>query len=158
MAKQRESNLGSGKKESNLPTIQEGTAKQQVPLGPAKQKKTAKKKIRWYVEDLDLPKREKLHAVAINYDVEKDRAPKIIATGRGAIAEKILKVAAENEVPLCSDPSLTDLLSKLEITQEIPPELYTLVAEVLAFVFQLNKLSKKGAAVRKKFAKKSKAS
>ncbi|MBT5954345.1 hypothetical protein HOG98_06450 [bacterium] len=158
MANQGDSNLASEKKETNPPVKKEAKAKQKGPLVPAKQKPSSKKKIRWYVEDLDLPKREKLHAVAINYDVEKDRAPKIIATGRGAIAEKILKVAAENEVPLCSDPSLTDLLSKLEITQEIPPELYTLVAEVLAFVFQLNKLSKKGAAVRKKFAKKSKAS
>ena len=70
------------------------------------------------------------------------------------IAEKILKVAAENQVPMCPDPTLTDLLSKLEIQEEIPPELYTLVAEILAFVYQLDKLSKKRKAIRKKFAKK----
>ena len=78
---------------------------------------------------LDLPERNKLKAVAIKYDVSKDRAPKI--------------VAAEHNVPFFEDPALSELLSKFEIESEIPPDLYTLVAEVLAFVYQLNKLAKK---------------
>jgi len=117
-------------------------------------KKTAPKVIRWNIDELVLPEREKLKAVAIKYDVEKDRAPKVLAAGRGAVAERILKIAEDNHVPLCSDPALTDLLSKLEITQEVPPQLYTLVAEVLAFIYQLDKMARKRQMIRKKFAKK----
>ena len=92
---------------------------------------------------LDLPERNKLKAVAIKYDVSKDRAPKIVAAGKGMIAEKILNLADEHNVPFFEDPALSELLSKFEIESEIPPDLYTLVAEVLAFVYQLNKLAKK---------------
>ena len=117
-------------------------------------KKKIKKRIVWDINDLDIKNKGKLSAVAVKYDLKKDKAPKILAAGKGKIAEKILKVAAENQVPMCPDPTLTDLLSKLEIQEEIPPELYTLVAEILAFVYQLDKLSKKRKAIRKKFAKK----
>lgn len=119
-------------------------------------KKDIRKQIKRYRDELTLPERSKLRAIAIKYDVKKDKAPKIIATGRGTIAEEILKIAEENKVPLYEDDSLTDLLSKLDVESEIPPELYTLVAEVLAFVYQLDKLSKKRQNVRQKFGRKEK--
>ncbi|MCP4051109.1 MAG: hypothetical protein GY730_10445 [bacterium] len=92
---------------------------------------------------LDTPKKEKLKAIAIKYDAKKDRAPKIVAVGKGMVAEKILKIAEEHKIPFFEDSALTDLLGKLDIESDIPPELYTLIAEVLAFVYQLNKLSQK---------------
>jgi flagellar biosynthesis protein len=99
---------------------------------------------------------KKRHAIAIKYDVEKGRAPKIMATGKGNIADMILQVAEENKVPFYEDSSLSDLLSKLELDAEIPAELYTLVAEVLAFVYQLDKLAKKRQRVKEKYGDKNK--
>ena len=119
-------------------------AKKYVPKG-------SKKNIKRYVDDLRLPKdKQKLKAVAIKYDMKKGKAPRITATGKGAMAEMILQVAEEHRVPFYEDPSLSELLSKLELDSEISPELYTLVAEVLAFVYQLDKLAKKRRAVKQR--------
>jgi flagellar biosynthesis protein len=104
----------------------------------------------------DVSPGKKRHAIAIKYDVEKGRAPKIMATGKGNIADMILQVAEENKVPFYEDSSLSDLLSKLELDAEIPAELYTLVAEVLAFVYQLDKLAKKRQRVKEKYGDKNK--
>jgi flagellar biosynthesis protein len=119
---------------------------------PQQQKKTNKKakQLKRHLDMLNLPERNKLKAIAIKYDVSKDRAPKIIATGKGIIAEKILALAEENNIPFFEDPALSELLAKLDIESEVPPDLYTLVAEVLAFVYQLNKLAKKKKTRRKK--------
>lgn len=78
-------------------------------------------------------------ATALRYDPGKDSAPKVIATGRGIIAEKILALARENGIPLKEDPQLLEVLSTLDLYQEIPPELYKAVAEVLAFVYRMTK-------------------
>jgi flagellar biosynthesis protein len=67
----------------------------------------------------------------------------ILATGRGPIAEEIMRVAEENRIPLYEDPELADLLTKLELDTEVPPELYVLVAEVLFFVYQLDRMAEK---------------
>lgn len=96
----------------------------------------------------------KLKAVAVKYDVDANKAPKIVAAGRGKIAESIVKLAEDNNVPLYEDPTLADLLSKLEVETEIPPELYTLVAEVLSFVYQLDKMAKKRETIQKAGQKK----
>ena len=82
-------------------------------------------------------------AVAIRYDADKDKAPLILATGRGPIAEEIMRVADENKIPLYEDPELATLLSKLELDTEVPPELYVLVAGVLFFVYQLDRMAEK---------------
>jgi len=82
-------------------------------------------------------------AVALRYDVDKDKAPLVLASGRGPIAEEILRLAEENKIPLYEDPELAKLLSKLELDSEIPPELYTLVAEVLFFVYKLDRMAEK---------------
>jgi flagellar biosynthesis protein len=72
-----------------------------------------------------------------------DVAPKILATGKGRIAEKIVETAQENKVPLYQDNKLADTLSKLEIGDAIPPELYEVVAEILVFVDGMEKMKAK---------------
>ena len=77
-------------------------------------------------------------AVALKYDHQKNKAPKVIAKGRGDIAEKIIEVAKAHNVPLYEDKNLIQILEALELETEIPPELYRAVAEVLAFIYRLN--------------------
>lgn len=72
-------------------------------------------------------------AVALSYDPE-DTAPKIVASGRGLVADKILEKAEEAKVPVHKDERLAQTLSKLEIGDLIPPELYGVVAEILVYV------------------------
>ena len=112
-----------------------------------------KSKVKKSVSDLSEKDPKSLKAIAVKYDVDKDKAPKVIATGKGAVAKEILKVAEENNIPMYEDPTLADLLGKLELDSEIPAEMYTLVAEVLAFVYQLDKMSKKRSSLRKKLKK-----
>jgi flagellar biosynthesis protein len=100
------------------------------------------KNIRRSLDDLTPKDRKNVRAIALNYEFGKKKAPRIVATGRGKIAESILQLAEENQVPLYEDESLTELLSKLDLDTEIPPQLFALVAEVLAVVYQMNKLSK----------------
>jgi flagellar biosynthesis protein len=107
------------------------------------------KQLKRRVDQLNLPEKSKIRAVAIKYDNKKGKAPKIIASGKGSLAEHILEVAEENKIPLYEDPTLTELLSKLDLDVEIPPELYTMVAEVLAFVYQLDKLAKARKALKR---------
>ena len=115
-------------------------------------KKSNKKvKLKKFVSELDIKDKSKLKAAVLKYDVDKDKAPKITGIGRGQVAEKILKVAEEHRIPFYEDPSLIDLLSKLEIQSEVPPQLYNLVAEVLSFVYKLDRLAKKKALVTNKY-------
>ncbi len=80
---------------------------------------------------------ESKKAVALRYEQKKDAAPKVVAKGRGWIAEKIIQVAREHGVPLKEDDALVEVLSKLDIYEEIPIELYKAVAEILVFVYQI---------------------
>ncbi|MGI2293025.1 EscU/YscU/HrcU family type III secretion system export apparatus switch protein [Paenibacillus sp. GXUN7292] len=75
-------------------------------------------------------------AVALKYEPEKGTAPVLIAKGKGELADRILALASENNVPIQEDASLVEVLSKLDVEQEIPAELFTLVAEILSFVYQ----------------------
>lgn len=77
-------------------------------------------------------------AVALRYNQEQDNAPKIVASGRGLVAKKILEQAREHGVPVQENPEVAQLLAGLEIGQEVPPELYGVIAEVLAFVYSLD--------------------
>ncbi|KIL35272.1 FhlB domain-containing protein [Cohnella kolymensis] len=79
-----------------------------------------------------LPKK----AVALKYEPDQRAAPVVIAKGQGLMAEQILRRAQENGIPVQEDASLVEVLSKLDLEQEIPPELYQLVAEVLSFVYR----------------------
>ncbi len=85
---------------------------------------------------------KKKTAVALQYEKGYD-APKVIATGKGIIAEKIIEKAGQNNVPLYKDEKLAGSLSSLEIGDEIPPELYEVVAEILAFVDNMDRLKGK---------------
>lgn len=81
-------------------------------------------------------------AVALQYN-PGEQAPKIIATGKGVLAEKIIEKAKESDVPLYKDDKLANTLSKLEIGDMIPPELYTVVAEILVFVDDCDRIKSK---------------
>ncbi len=81
---------------------------------------------------------ERILAAAIKYDSATDGAPKVTASGRGLIAEKIIALAQENGIPIKNDPDLVQIISKLKVGAEIPEELYRAVAEILAFVYSLN--------------------
>lgn len=81
-------------------------------------------------------------AVALSYELE-DTAPKVIASGKGYLAEKIIHKAKENDVPLHKDSKLAGTLSKLEIGECIPPQLYDVVAEVLVFVDRIDQVREK---------------
>lgn len=81
-------------------------------------------------------------AIALEYD-PSDEAPKVIASGRGVLAEKIIEKARESQVPVHRDNKLADTLSRLEIGEMIPPELYEVVAEILVFVNDMDKIRSK---------------
>lgn len=75
-------------------------------------------------------------AAALKYEPGERSAPVLVAKGKGHLAEQILERAKENGIPVQEDSSLVEVLSKLDVNQEIPPELYTLVAEILSFVYR----------------------
>lgn len=77
-------------------------------------------------------------AAAIKYDQAKNMAPRVVAKGKGHIAEQIVQVARENDVPLHEDGNLANVLEAMELESEIPAELYRAVAEVLVFIYRLN--------------------
>ena len=81
-------------------------------------------------------------AVALSYDPDED-APKVIASGKGALAERIIEKAKESNVAVHRDDKLADTLSKLEIGDMIPPELNEVVAEILIFVDAMDKVKAK---------------
>ncbi len=85
----------------------------------------------------DRPKTNK-QVVALNYDRGAGGAPKVVASGRGEIAQKILTAARHVGIDIVEDPDLLEVLAKVPVGQEIPPQLFQAVAEILAFVYQAN--------------------
>jgi flagellar biosynthesis protein len=77
-------------------------------------------------------------ASALSYEPGEDRAPKVIATGKGEIAQKIIEKAKEAKIPVVEDEHLAEALSHISLGSEIPSELYEVVAEVLAFISRLD--------------------
>lgn len=88
-----------------------------------------------------MTKGKALRAAALAYRPEKDAAPRVTASGRGAVAEKIVETARNAGVPVREDPGLAEVLSHLDPGDEIPPETYRAVAEVLAFLYRLDRSS-----------------
>lgn len=86
---------------------------------------------------------EKKKAVALKYNPQANMAPKVVAKGKGHVAENILAAAQKNAVPVYQNKSLVNMLMALELDKEIPAELYTTVAEVLAYVYRIDKKHKK---------------
>lgn len=76
-------------------------------------------------------------AVALSYEAGKMPAPTVTAIGQGEMAERIIALAKEHGVTIREDPTMVALLAQLDIGEIIPPELYPVVAEVLAFVYRL---------------------
>lgn len=76
--------------------------------------------------------------VALRYDTAKDAAPRVIAKGMGELAERIIALAREHNIPIREDADLVEILSRLNLNAQIPPETYLLVAEILAFVYRAN--------------------
>lgn len=87
-------------------------------------------------------KKELKTAVALAYE-PGDHAPKILATGKGEVAERIIEKAKENDVPFYQDNKLAETLSRLQIGDAIPPELYDVVAEILVFVDDMDRMKAK---------------
>ncbi len=81
-------------------------------------------------------------AVALEYE-PGDQAPKVVASGQGHIADRIIATAKEADVPVHKDEKLAKSLSLLDIGEYIPPELYSIVAEVLIYVDGMEKIQKK---------------
>lgn len=77
-------------------------------------------------------------AVALSYDPTEPDAPRVVAKGKGLIAENILMKAKENEIPIQEDPSLLELLGQLDINESIPEELYQAVSEVFAYIYHID--------------------
>lgn len=87
-------------------------------------------------------KNEPKIAVALSYNIG-DEAPTVIATGKGVVAERIIETAEESDVPVYEDKKLAGTLSKLELGDAIPPELYGVVAEILVFVDKMDRIRSK---------------
>jgi len=81
----------------------------------------------------------KKQAVALQYDREKNSAPKVTAKGKGKTAQKIIEIAELNCVPIKKDENLVELLSKIELDKEVPHEMYKAVAEVFHFIYTNSK-------------------
>jgi flagellar biosynthesis protein len=85
-------------------------------------------------EKRSLPK-----AVALRYRPPRDPAPRVTAKGAGLVAQKIIDLGREHGIPIQEDPGLIQILAQLDFYQEIPPKIYAVVAEILAFVYRLNR-------------------
>lgn len=86
--------------------------------------------------------KKRLEAIALSYEAGEE-APKVLATGRGYMAEKILEKAKEENIPIHKDEKVADALADLEIGAYIPKELYEVVAEILVFVGDMDRMKDK---------------
>ncbi|WDM23791.1 EscU/YscU/HrcU family type III secretion system export apparatus switch protein [Paenibacillus polymyxa] len=80
-------------------------------------------------------------AVALKYTPGESEAPIVVAKGSGHVADSILEKAKEHGVPVQEDAALVEVLSKLDLDEQIPAELYQLVAEVLTYIYQMDRLA-----------------
>jgi flagellar biosynthesis protein len=83
--------------------------------------------------------KRKLSAAAVSYDSDTDTAPKVLASGKGVIAERIIEIAREAGIPIQEDPALAEVLSGIDPGEEVPPETYMAIAEILVFIYRLDK-------------------
>ena len=116
-------------------------------------KKEIKRKLKKSAGELSIPDKSQLQAIALKYDLKKRKVPQVVALGKGKIAESILSIAEEYEVPLYEDKTLANILSKLQIKSNIPANLFKIIAEVLAFIYYLEKVAEAKRKSRDKFRK-----
>lgn len=88
-------------------------------------------------KDAENGRRKRLRAASLRYDRNQDAAPRMTAHGEGRLAERIIELAMEHNVPITRDPDLLSLLSHVEVGSSIPPKLYEIVAELLVFIYRL---------------------
>ena len=88
-------------------------------------------------KELDKERLSSLSVAALKYDKDKNSAPCVVAAGTGYIAQKILQVAIENGVAIYHDDSAATLLAKLQLGEEIPPELYQIVVNIYISLLDL---------------------
>ncbi|UOQ93206.1 EscU/YscU/HrcU family type III secretion system export apparatus switch protein [Halobacillus shinanisalinarum] len=88
-------------------------------------------------------KNKRKEAIALGYQTEKDQAPKVLAKGKGIIADNILDKAKESNIPVQEDATLVELLSELNINEQIPEDLYHVVAEIFAFIYRADQEGEK---------------
>ena len=79
-------------------------------------------------------------AVSLRYDPPTHDAPIVTAKGQGIIAEKIIELAKTHNIPIKDDPDLVEILSQLELDEQIPPVVYQVVAEIFSFLYHLNRM------------------
>ncbi len=77
--------------------------------------------------------------MALKYTPSMDRAPKLTAKGSGLVAERMIELAQKHGIPIQEDATLVQILSQLDFHQEIPPSVYGIVAEILAFIYTLDR-------------------
>ena len=85
-----------------------------------------------------IPKGKKRSAVSLKYNSRVNKSPLVTAKGKGLVADKIILLAKENNIPIKEDPDLVQLLSEVDLNSEIPASLYKVVAELLSLVYKLN--------------------
>ena len=95
------------------------------------------------IEEPETDPNAEAKAVALRYDMERDKAPKVVAKGKGYVAENIIQKALEADVPIHQDEKVANALTDVEIGSYIPQELYEVVAEILMFVGDMEKIREK---------------
>lgn len=83
-----------------------------------------------------MAKEQRPKAAALRYEKGKDSAPRLVAKGQGHIAAKILQLAKDNQIPVHEDPALIEILSKMNLEEQIPGDCYRVVAEILAWIYK----------------------
>lgn len=89
-------------------------------------------------------------AIALDYDIDINQAPKVIAKGKGALANNIIKIAQDNDIPIKKDEDLVELLSAIDIEKEIPQSMYKAVSEIFSFIYDLTTIERKKAELKSK--------
>jgi len=83
-----------------------------------------------------MPEDQRPKAAALRYEKGKDTAPRLVAKGQGHVAERILQLAKDNQIPVHEDPALIEILSKMNLEERIPGECYRVAAEILAWIYK----------------------
>jgi flagellar biosynthesis protein len=86
-----------------------------------------------------MPNDPRRRAAALHYEHGRGGAPTLVAKGQGFVAEKILASAQQHGVPIHQDPALVEALSRLDLGEQIPTELFSAVATVIAFIYRLKR-------------------
>jgi flagellar biosynthesis protein len=83
-------------------------------------------------------KDEERQAVGLSYQPDSEAAPRVVAKGKGELAERLLAIAEEHGVPIKRDPDLLQFLTATQVGEEVPEEVYAAVAALIAFLWRLN--------------------